>query len=138
MDTLKVEWEQTNWTSLNEYYDTIFYAFTRGTTLLYIGIAYHQNANNEIRSTLNRLNISTTGLTIWLGYVNYDRSTYARITEQIVKDAECLMIYANQPSYNTQCMSSYTGRNNLKVRTSGCSLIRNCVRCEYNTVYRSC
>jgi hypothetical protein len=138
MDVVKVKWLPTNYGELREYYDTYYYALSRGNNLLYIGIGYHQNVQTEVRQTIRRLNINTQGLTIWLGYIDYEATTYQRITQQIVLDVECLMIFTNSPAYNTQCQENYTGRNNLKVRTSGCRLIRRCVRCQHHTVYLSC
>jgi len=138
MEIVKIEWIKTNYREIKEYYDTYYYAFSRGNSLLYIGISYKQNVKTEIDQTLRRLGINTTGLSIWLGYLNSDATTYSRITEQIIKDVECLMIYTNQPICNTQCKENYTGRCNIKVRTSGCPLIRKCVRCENNRVYLSC
>ncbi len=138
MDVLKIDWTQTNYERMNDYNDTYFYAFTRGGNLLYIGIAFKQIVQTEISQTLRRLGINSKGLNIWLGYPNPDQTTYGRITEQIATDAECLMIYTNQPVYNTQCKDSYTGRCNFKVKTSGCPLIRSCVKCENNRIYVTC
>jgi len=138
MNEIKINWVQTNFNEVGDYYDTYYYAFSRGNNLLYIGISYRQNVRTEIAQTLRRLKISANGLSIWLGYVNSEQTTYGRITEQIVLDAECLMIYTNQPTYNTQCKENYTRRCNLKVKTGGCSLIRRCVKCENNRVYLTC
>ena len=138
MNEIKINWVQTNFNEVGDYYDTYYYAFSRGNNLLYIGISYRQNVRTEIAQTLRRLRISPNGLSIWLGYVNSEQTTYGRITEQIILDAECLMIFTNQPTYNTQCKENYTRRCNLKVKTSGCQVIRKCVRCENNRVYLTC
>lgn len=138
MNTIKIKWTQTNYNNLGDLYDTYFYAFSRANALLYIGISYDQNVGKEIDQTLRRLGISTTGLTIWLGYVDDPGTTYQRITKQLVLDAECLMILTNQPKYNQQCTESYAGRCDFKVQTTGCSLIRRCVRCENDRIYQSC
>ncbi len=138
MNTVKINWQQINFSELGDFYDTYYYAFTRGNKLLYIGISYDQNVRTEIGQSIRRLRINTKGLTIWLGYLDSTATTYSRITRQIVIDVECLMIITNQPAYNNQCKENYRGRCNLKVRTSSCSLIRRCVRCENNRVYSSC
>jgi len=104
---------------------------------VYIGISCYQDIIIEIDKTLNRLNIEISGLTIWLGYVNIQKSSYKRITKQIILDGERLMIITNQPNYNQQCKEKYYGRCNFKVRTSGCKYIRQCVRCENNRIYLS-
>lgn len=138
MDEIKIDWVKTNYNEVGDYYDTYYYAFSRGNNLLYIGISYRQNVKTEIAQSQRRLGINVNGLSIWLGYVNSDQTTYGRITKQIVLDAECLMILTNQPTYNTQCKENYTGRCNFKVKTSGCSLIRRCVKCKNNRVYSTC
>lgn len=138
MDILKINWEQTNFSDLPNNEDTYYYAFSRFDILLYIGITNRQNVKDEIRQTLQRLKINTTGLSIWLGYIDATKTTYGRITEQIVLDGECLMINTNRPTLNQQCKQSYTGRNNFCVKTSGCKYIRNCVRYENNKVYLTC
>lgn len=138
MNVLKIVWEQTNFRKLPNQEDTYFYAFTRANNLLYIGIAYKQKVKDEIRQRLGDLGVNTHGLSIWLGYIDENRTSYSRITEQIVRDAECLQIHINQPSLNSQCMQNYTGRCNLTVKTSGCSLIRRCQKCENNTIYKTC
>ena len=131
-----LKWEKTNLNKLDDSEDTWFYMFTRGNNLLYIGIAYHQDVYREIKQSLRAFDISTLGLSVWLGYIV--ETDYGRITEQIVKDVECLLIYIHQPSYNTQCKSSYTGRNNLKVRNRGCPLLRRCVKIEGGMIYYTC
>ena len=138
MDTIKITWVQTNFKEVGDYYDTYYYAFSRGNNLLYIGISYQQNVRTEIAQTLRRFGISVNGLSIWLGYIDDKYTTYRRITNQIVLDAECLMIRTNQPTKNSQCKVNYTGRCNFKVKTSGCYLIRKCVKCENNRVYLTC
>ncbi len=116
--------------------NTWFYMFTRGNNILYIGIAYHQDVYREIKQELRMFDISGIGLFIWLGYII--ETSYRRITENIVRDVECLLIYTNQPSCNKQCKMNYTGRDNLKVRTKGCKLLRRCVKVEKGQVYERC
>ena len=138
MEVVKINWFQTNYNEVGDLYDTYYYAFSRGNNLLYIGISYQQNVKTEIAQNLRRFGINTTGLTIWLGYLDNEQTTYGRITEQIIKDVECLMINTNEPTYNTQCIESYRGRCNFKVKTTGCQLIRRCVKCENNRIYKTC
>lgn len=138
MDTVKIKWQQTNYSDVGDLYDTHYYALSRGNTLLYIGISYDQNVKKGIQQTLKRLDVNTKGLTIWLGYPDTEGTTYGRITRKIVQDVQCLMINTNQPAYNTPCKENYTGRNSLKVKTRGCPILRKCVRCENYKVYLSC
>lgn len=128
MDKVTINWYQTNWSAMTLHKDTVFYAFTRGSNLLYIGIAYYQDVVDEVRSTLRRLNLSTTGMSIWLGYIDSENTTYGRITHEIIIDTECLMIHMNKPSQNTQCISNYTGRWNLRVVSR--DLLRNRISCD--------
>ena len=133
---MKLQWKKTKLSELGDNEDTWFYAFTRGNVLLYIGITYHQVVHNEIKKRLRELSINSSGLSIWLGYIA--ESDYERITKQIVRDIECLLIYAHQPSYNTQCTSNYTGRDNLKVKNKGCPMLKSCVKVEEGEIYSRC
>lgn len=130
MDKVTIQWIQTNRTNIRNENDKDFYAFSRGDTLLYIGIAYNQNVADEVNQTLRRLNISTTGLSIWLGDIDRNNSTYGRITQSIVLDAECMMIYMNNPHYNIQCKQNYTGRSNFRVISSGLNLLLSKISCD--------
>ncbi len=89
-----------------------------GRNILYIGIANHQNVSDEVKKTINRFDENPHGLQICLGYIT--RTTYGRITNQIIMDVECALINALQPSHNTQCKSSYKGRTGLTIYNSGC------------------
>lgn len=120
-DKVSIKWEKTSIANLRTIEDTYFYALLRGDNVLYIGIAYHQNVADEVNKTINRLDEldkNTVGLYVCLGYIT--ESTYGRITEQIVKDVECALIYHFQPPYNTHCTSSYKGRKNLTIYNKGC------------------
>lgn len=119
MDKVTINWYQTNWSAIDCHQDTVLYSFTRAGNLLYIGIAYRQTIVDEVRQTLNRLNLSTIGMSIWLGYVDRSDTTYSRITEEIVRDTECLLIHMNAPTQNTQCSQSYTGRWGFRVVSRG-------------------
>jgi hypothetical protein len=138
MNEIKIEWIKTNSNGIGNHRHTPFYAFSRGNNLLYMGKSYDQPVSVRVAQNLAHHKLNVQGLSIWLGYVNYSKSTFTRLTEQIVLDAECLMIKTNLPSLNVQCKETYSGRSNFKVKTSGCPLIRRCVRCENNVVYKTC
>jgi hypothetical protein len=87
-------------------------------------MAYKQDVADEIRQTIRNFNYNEDGINIWLGYI--DKSNYERITEEIVRDVESLLICANTPSDNTQNINNYSGRDNLKVENLGCSKIKSC------------
>ena len=93
-----------------------FYAFSRGGNLLYIGMTYEQEIGAEINASIRRLGLNRIGLAIHVGAVNYEKSDIQRVTKQLVKDCECLMIYNYQPVENTQCKQAYTGRTGLRVK----------------------
>lgn len=128
IDIVEVDWIQTDLDDIYNYQDTDFYAFTQGSKLLYVGIAYRQDVINEIKNTLSAFRINEDNIKIWLGFI--ESTNYGRITELIIKDVECLLIHLNQPILNIQCKSSYTGRDNLMVRSKGCGLIKPCIKIE--------
>jgi hypothetical protein len=82
---------------------------------------------DEILQTIRDFNYDKNEIKIWLGYIN--KSDYGRITEKIIKDAECLLICGNKPRDNTQCKDNYTGRDNLIIKNNGCRNI-NDVKCK--------
>ena len=117
MDNVTLEWEKVE-DSIKKLDDTEFYAFTQNNTLLYIGIAYFQDVADEIRKTIKAFNYNEDEIKIWLGYIV--ESDYERITEEIIRDVECLLICGNKPLDNTQCKDNYTGRDNLIIKNNGC------------------
>lgn len=121
MYTVSIEWLNIKYDKLSSYEDAYFYMSLKGRTLLYIGIAFKQDIVKEVNNTLRAFKVKGDTITIGLGYISY--TTYKRITEQIVKDVECLLIFKNQPLWNTQCKSSYTGRPDLKVISHFCPLL---------------
>ncbi len=128
MNNVTLEWEQVeDIDSIRKLDDTEFYAFTQDNTLLYIGIAYFQDVADEIRQTIRDFNYDENKIRIWLGYI--DESDYERITEEIIRDVECLLICGNKPLDNTQCKDNYTGRDNLIIKNNGCRNI-NDVKCK--------
>jgi hypothetical protein len=140
MDIVKINWIQTKYSQLQEFEDTKYYAFTNSFgSLLYIGIAHKQHVHDEINNTIKRLNLNLRGLSIWLGYIDKENTTFLKMSESIIRDAECLMIYTNQPTYNQQCKINYTGRRNFCVKTRGFDLIKRCVKCDENgKIYLTC
>ena len=136
MEFVVLEWEKTSYKNLSNMEDCYFYTLSRGPTLLYIGIAYFQDVQSEVKNTIRDFDLNIHGLTIWLGYI--EETSYKRITEQIIKDVECLLIFTHQPPYNTHCTSSYTGRNNLKVENQGCPYLKPCVKVERGYIYDEC
>ncbi len=116
MDSVTITWSATNNDGLKCIDDHKFYAFSKNGVLLYIGIAHRQHVVAEINQTINRLSLAEQRheLTIWYGNITY--SSYQRISESLVYDVECLMIFRNQPLLNKQCKKTYTGRENLKVK----------------------
>ena len=117
MDSIIITWGFSNNEALKHIDDHKFYAFSKDGVLLYIGIAHRQHVVTEINQTINRLSLTEqkNQLTIWYGNITY--SSYQRISESLVYDVECLMIFKNQPQLNSQCKKSYTGRENLKIKS---------------------
>jgi hypothetical protein len=113
MNTVSITWLRVRYVDLKDHKDTIYYAFSNRKVLLYIGITFRQNMKTEIDQTLKSFKERPENVTLWIGYITY--TTYVRITEQIVKDVECLLIFKNKPLWNTQCKAEYTGRPDLKI-----------------------
>lgn len=125
---VNLNWIRTNIDGILNYEDAYFYVLTDSSSLLYIGIAYLQDVDSEIKQTIRAFDLDSGKLSIWLGFI--EETDFGRITEEIVKDVECLLIYVNQPSLNKSCKESYTGRDNLMVLSDGCPYLINCIKCE--------
>ena len=81
---------------------------------LYIGMTYEQDFGDEIRAKLKgdvgewmRQNVENTIL-VKVGHIQL--LDHNKISEQIVRDIECLLIHHTQAPANIQCKKSYTGR----------------------------
>ena len=90
---------------------------------LYIGMTYDQDFGEEIRAKWAgdvgdwiRRNVEGTIL-VKVGHI--ELLEHQKITEQIVKDIECLLIYRTQAPANIQCKKSYTGRLPIHVWNVG-------------------
>jgi len=136
--TVVIRWQQTNLQDLSKQADAHLYILSRGGNLLYIGLAYKQSVSAEARKTINDFSESPHGLVLWLGRIDREESDFQRVTEELVNDVECLLIYTHQPPYNMQCKADYTGRPNLRVRSRRCSLLRPCVEVIDGKPYKSC
>lgn len=131
-----LKWEEVGYDELSEMEDSYFYAFSRNLNLIYLGTAYHQSIVYKIKSEIMKFEMDMKRLTIWIGHIV--ESDFKQITEQIVKDIECLLIHVHRPTYNTRCIANYTGRNNLKVRNHGCPYLRPCIKVEEDHIYKTC
>lgn len=136
MNTITLDWVQTSMDDLEYQDDTCFYAFARGRNLLYIGMTYDQTIQDEVKATINRFDFNMQGISIWLGYIDYQATTYQRITRGIIKDTECLLIRIHQPTYNTSCINNYTGRWNFRVVSRGSVLFYYRVSCDKNGILK--
>lgn len=123
MDSITITWSSINNEGLKYIDDHKFYAFSNNSILLYVGIAHRQHIVAEINQTISRLGLKEKKpeLTIWYGNITY--STYQRISESLVYDVECLIIFRNQPQLNVQCKKNYTGRENLKIKSLNMPLL---------------
>lgn len=140
-ETVVVEWDGISLSELIEMEESEYqflYALVRGNNLLYIGMAYRSSIVDAVKEKIRELEQDPKGLTIWIGEVNPDETTYGRITEQIIDDVKCLLIYTHQPSLNVLCTKSYTGRDGLKVKNRGRPYLKPCVRAEEGKVYKTC
>jgi hypothetical protein len=127
---VRILWEQSNLTNVKEAFDTCLYAFTRGTTLLYIGIAHRQEVAKEVNQTIKRLDQKGNGLVVHLGYI---QEAFEAVSETLVREVECLLIFRNQPTLNTQCKKSYTGRKPLSVYSQGLPVLKKSSHARINS-----
>ncbi|MFZ6016614.1 MAG: hypothetical protein ACOYU0_03170 [Nitrospirota bacterium] len=56
---VNINWRMTNINDILYYEDAYFYIFTSGSSLLYIGIAYLQDVDSEIKQTIRAFNLNS-------------------------------------------------------------------------------
>ncbi|GGH64248.1 hypothetical protein [Phaeocystidibacter marisrubri] len=99
----------------NEYY----YAIAHGANLLYIGIAYHQDLDTELKKTVKRLGLKNRiGLSFYCGELASLNPT-KRVSERLVRNIEHILIGISQPRLNIQSKKSGTVTIDIEVKSSG-------------------
>lgn len=124
MDSVTIHWRPTNYHQLSKCEDCYLYAVSFQQDLLYIGMAYSQTVQARLQHQAHiraKYQYLLDDITVWLGTLTY--SSFARISEQRIRDIEALLIFLHQPLDNTQSKSSYRGRPNLLVRSKYCPLL---------------
>ena len=121
MAEVTLAWQEVNINDniIHEY--AYFYAFTDKYDCVYIGMSYDQKIMDEITQRLDNLGLDSDEVSIWVGYIK--DSDYEKISKELVRDIECLMIYYDKPEYNTLCKENYTGRDNLEISSEGCPFL---------------
>jgi hypothetical protein len=142
MDSVTINWQKgvirfaDLGTSLDDYLDgSGFYAVVAGKydqqarnytgiKLLYIGQAFDQTLRERIPqphdayTCVNQYLKNHPGTTplAMLGAIT--SASVERVTQQFVDDTECCLIFSNQPSCNTSCRDSYSGRS-IRITNTG-------------------
>ncbi|MCL5992536.1 MAG: hypothetical protein M1419_10630 [Bacteroidetes bacterium] len=130
MTTLAINWKRIPWRELNYVENSYFYMYITNKKPIYIGVSYKQHIVDEIYQTLESFNYRQVEISLYIGYIQYGKSTIEKISKELVKDSECLLIYCNQPRDNIQCKENYTGRDNLKVICNGTSYLYKVQNCQ--------
>jgi hypothetical protein len=108
--------------------------WTRPLRLLYVGLAYHQTVHERIKQdhqSYDHLvkyfsaNRKEKDFLVMLGRVTA-QSTQRR-SEAFVKDVEGLLIFSNQPKFNTQNRQSYNGRHLVVMNNGRYEPLKRCV-----------
>jgi hypothetical protein len=89
--------------------------------LVYIGQAYQQHVRTRIKqnhSSYSKLIQyqavhKERDLLVMIGWLPEDEYSAQRITQQFVDDIEALLIFTNQPRFNSKHKASYAGRHLL-------------------------
>ncbi len=133
MDKIYLEWENEEYMEILSLEDSYFYAFVdaNNNKILYIGIAYFQDVCDEIDNELREFDLDPDKIIFWLGHIS-DFSG-ERITEEFIRDVECLLIFTNQPEINDKCKKNYPGRD-MHILNKNFPLLYKNSRCENNEV----
>jgi hypothetical protein len=92
--------------------------------LLYIGQAFDQTLRERIPQPHPAYNCavkyqkehSGVEFVVMIGFI--EKSTVEKKTQELFDDAECCLIYCNQPLCNTTCKEAYSGRD-LQIINTG-------------------
>ena len=104
---------------LSQKYDLYF--FYRGSNPLYIGKSYKQHIYDELKAKIRHFEFNTTGLGIYVGILDVEKSDSFNRSNQLISDVESLLIINEQPYYNNHNTISYNGRKDLKVVNNNCN-----------------
>lgn len=126
---IKLNWKQTTFSQMRDLEDTNFYMFTRFGKIIYIGmtgVTSNQSVQDEIRSKFEPMfGGNVAGVSVWLGCFKKDaryNNSIKRLTDNIVRDVENLLIYTIKPANNTQCVNNYGGRD-LQIVNDNCPFL---------------
>jgi len=92
-----------------------FYMIFVDRTLVKIGQTYRQDFKRRLEQQLEDYWRELP--TFKIGEITW--ATAERITQQLVDDVECLLIYMRQPSDNSKCKKTYAGRGDLEILNTG-------------------
>ena len=113
-----INWRKHYFDELNEIdenYNNFLYAIARGKTILYIGKAFRQYVSDRIYNNLERKDINSRGVYLWIGEIDNENSSFTRISDELICDVENLLIYYYESTYNEKNINNYNGRNNLRI-----------------------
>jgi hypothetical protein len=153
MDAVEVDWKNTiSWdgleTSNNPYLDRHgFYVLFAGKwdasesqwvniNLLYVGKAYDQTLRKRIKQPhqgydcVSKWLSENPGYTLLVMVGVITRAPGGHVSNQLVDDAECCLIFTNQPHCNELCKGSYTGRDLLIANTGSYLPLKQSSRCS--------
>ena len=131
--TMDLVWEKVGFSELDEVEDCHFYAFTRGNSLLYLGMTWDQDIQSEVKQSLKDFGANNLGLSIWMGYIV--KTSAKRLSPQLIQDAEALLIRNHGPLWNNHHVHSYRGRDNLVLSNTGLPLLNLCIQIRGETIY---
>ncbi|MCG8576098.1 MAG: hypothetical protein MI810_14505 [Flavobacteriales bacterium] len=126
MDTVCINWVSINsigWEKRDSD-EAPFYVIVKNNELLFIGSTFNSSAHIEIRKSIEQLKLDYLELTIWLGFVDYNCSTRAKLDKDFVYDCRNLLIYENRPLLNKRYKRTYRGRKNLEMQSKGCPFLK--------------
>ena len=118
-----LKWIKTNFSNVVNHDDCYFYAFSIGKNLLYIGNTMKQDVVNRVNQHLNiKFDGKSKGIQIWIAKLILPYNN--RVSEKLIRDIECLLIFSNQPPKNVQCKMNYTGREFIKIHNKNFPFIK--------------
>ncbi len=121
-----IEWDISDFSSLNDNKGAHFYALEQDGVLQYLGLSYGLVLTDEIAESMKVFDLDPEKVTIWTGQVI--RNIHNTVDQQLAEEIICLLVYNLKPKRNVICKRSYYGRDGLEVHNRGAAWMPEIVR----------
>ena len=121
MNDFFIEWERTPLEEVSSRKSAHFFALERDGEILYLGLAYQLNFNDELNECMEVFNLNRENINVWSGMII--QNIHNIVNRHLAEEVLCLMVNNMKTRFNILCKESYYGREGLTVHNRGCTLM---------------